>query len=199
MTFQFPPRREDEENLGPPPPPFRIGGRGRGGGRQRFELRSFGSYNRWIILGVILLLTYIVLNTLKSIYVDWIWFDGIGYKGVYSKVIGTQTWLFLGGAGIFLVYFAINAYFAARPILRLPAPGLDEAEAAGLRRVYLLALIAGTLFLALIFGTIAASHWDVILIYLNGQSFGDQTTRSSDGHQASTSSTCRRCVSPTAG
>jgi hypothetical protein len=94
VTFQFPPRREDEGDLGPPPPPFRIGGRGRGG-RQRFELRSFGNYNRWIILGVVIILAYIVLNTLKSIYVDWLWFDGIGYRSVYSKVIGTQTWLFL--------------------------------------------------------------------------------------------------------
>jgi hypothetical protein len=171
VTFQFPPRREDEGDLGPPPPPFRIGGRGRGGG-QRIEFRSFGNYNRWIILGVVLILTYIVLNTLKSIYVDWLWFDGIGYRSVYSKVIGTQAWLFLGGAGIFLLYFGANAYYAARPVLRTPGPGLDAAEAAALRRVYLLALIAGSIFLALIFGTIAATHWDVILVYLNGQSFG---------------------------
>ncbi len=171
MTFQFPPRRDDEGDLGPPPAPFRIGGRGRGG-RQRFEFRSFGNYNRWIIIGVVLILAYIILNTLKSIYVDWLWFDGIGYRKVYSKVLGTQAWLFLGGAGLFLVYFAGNAYYAARPILRTPAAGLDETEAAGLRRVYLLALIAGSIFLALIFGTIAASHWDIILVYLNGQSFG---------------------------
>lgn len=136
------------------------------------QLKSFGSYNRWIIIGVVLILTYIILNTLKSIYVDWLWFDGIGLRPVYSKVIGTQAWLFAGGAAIFLVYFFTNAYYAARPILRTPGPGLDDAEAAGLRRVYLLALIAGSIFLALIFGTIAATHWDLILVYLNGQSFG---------------------------
>ena len=171
MTFQFPPRRDDEGDLGPPPPPFRIGGRG-GGGRQRIEFRSFGNYNRWIIIGVVLILVYIVLNTLKSIYVDYLWFDGIGYRSVFSTVIGTQAWLFLGGAGGFLLYFGGNAYYAARPILRTPGPGLSEEEAAGLRRVYLLALIAGTIFLGLIFGTIAATHWDVILVYLNGQPFG---------------------------
>jgi uncharacterized membrane protein (UPF0182 family) len=175
VTFQFPPRRDDDEgDLGPPPPPFRIGGRGRGGGRQRFEFRSFGNYNRWIAVGVILILAFIVLSTLKGIYVDWLWFDGIGYRSVYSKVLGTQAWLFLGGAGIFLVYFGGNAYFAARPVLRNPAPGLDEAEAAGLRRVYLLALIAGSIFLSLLFGASAATHWDVVLVFLNGQSFGVQ-------------------------
>ena len=172
MTFQFPPRRDDEDDLGPPPAPFRIGGRGGGGGRPRFELRSFGGYNRWIIIGVVLILGFILLNTLKSVYVDWLWFDGIGLRSVYSKVIGTQAWLFASGAGIFLAYFACNAYFAARPILRTPGPGLDEAEAAGLRRVYLLALIAGSIFLALIFGTIAATHWELVLVYFNGQPFG---------------------------
>jgi len=136
------------------------------------EFRSFGNYNRWILIGVILILAYIVLNTLKGIYVDWLWFDGIGYRSVYSKVLATQAWLFLGGAGIFLAYFGANAYYAARPILRTPAPGLDESEAAGLRRVYMLALIAGSIFLALLFGTSAATHWDVILVYLNGESFG---------------------------
>ena len=131
-----------------------------------------GNYNRWIFLGVVLILAYIILSTLKSIYVDWLWFDGIGYRTVYSKILGTQGWLFAGGAGIFLLYFGSNAYFAARPILRTPGLGLDEAEAAGLRRLYLLALIAGSIFLALIFGTVAATHWDVILVYLNGQPFG---------------------------
>ncbi|HWC29483.1 MAG TPA: UPF0182 family protein, partial [Dehalococcoidia bacterium] len=164
MTFQFPPRREDDD-LGPPPPVFRIP-------RQRVEFRSFGNYNRWIILGVILILCYVTLNTLKSIYVDWLWFDGVGYRSVYSKVITTQAWLFVGGVAIFLVYFGANAYYAARPLLRTPGPGLDDAESASLRRVYLLTLIAGSIFLALIFGTIAATHWDVVLVYLNGQSFG---------------------------
>ncbi len=164
MAFQFPPRREDDD-LGPPPPVFRIP-------RQRVEFRSFGNYNRWIILGVVMILLYITLNTLKSIYVDWLWFDGVGYRSVYSKVVTTQLWLFLGGAGIFLLYFGANAFLAARPVLRTPAPGLDENEAASLRRIYLLTLIAGSIFLALIFGTIAATHWDVVLVYLDGEPFG---------------------------
>ena len=41
-----------------------------------------------------------------------------------------------------------------------------------MRRLYQLALIAGTLFLAVIFGTIAAGKWDVVLSYLESQSFG---------------------------
>jgi hypothetical protein len=164
VSFQFPPRREDDD-LGPPPPVFRIP-------RRRVEFRSFGNYNRWIVLGVILILAYVTLNTLKSIYVDLLWFDGVGYRSVYSKVIATKAWLFLGGAAVFVLYFGTNALLAARPVLRTPGPGLDENEAASLRRVYLLTLIAGSVFLALIFGAIAASHWNTVLVFLNSESFG---------------------------
>ena len=164
MSFSFP-RREDDD-LGPPPPPFRIR-------RQRREFRSFGSYNKYILFGVGLLVTFIVLNTLKSLYVDWLWFDGAGYRSVYSKRLATEAWLFGGGALLFLVYFGINTFWAARPLLRqpLPNPASDE-EAATVRRVYLLALIVTTLFLAVVMGTIAAVQWDTVLAWMEGEPFG---------------------------
>ena len=162
MAFR---RFPEGEDFGPPPPPFRIG-------RQRFDLRSFGGYNRWIVLGVALILVYVVLNTAKSIYVDWLWFDGVGYRSVYTKILQTQVLLFIGGAALFAAFFGANVFLAARPTLRNPAPGLAEAEAASLRRLYLLALIAGTLFLAAIFGSITANGWDTVLAYLERQPFG---------------------------
>ena len=164
MNFQFPPRR-DYDDLGPPPPPFRIR-------RRRVQFRGFGGYNRWIIAGVLIVLLYVVLNTAKSVYVDWLWFEGVGYRSVYAKVIKAQAVLFAGGAAFFLLYFGGSTYIAARPLLRTPAPGLSEPEAAGLRRVYLLGLIAGSLFLALIFGSIAADRWDTVLAYLEATPFG---------------------------
>ncbi|HEX5367828.1 MAG TPA: UPF0182 family protein, partial [Dehalococcoidia bacterium] len=163
MGFQFP-RREDDD-LGPPPPPFRIR-------RRRVEFHSFGGYNKYILLAVGLLLLYIVLTTLKGIYIDWLWFDGAGYKSVYSKVIETQAWLFAVGGGVFVLFFGINIYLAARPQMWSPGPGFTESEAVSLRRVYLLAIIAGTLFFGVIFGTIAASHWSIVLTYISRQPFG---------------------------
>jgi uncharacterized membrane protein (UPF0182 family) len=164
VTFSFP-RREDDD-LGPPPPPFRLR-------RQRREFRSFGPYNRYILFGVGLLVTFIVLNTLKSLYVDWLWFDGAGYRSVYSKRLATEAWLFGGGALVFLVYFGINTFWAARPLLRQPLPNpTSDEEAATVRRVYLLALIVTTLFLAVVMGTIAAVQWDTVLAWMEGEPFG---------------------------
>ena len=164
MGFSRFPFREGDD-FGPPPPPFRIR-------RRRWDFQSLGGANRWVILGVSIIVLYIILNTAKGIYVDWLWFDGAGYQSVYSKSITTRILLFLGGAALFIVFFGANVFYAGQLALRNPAPGLAEAEAAALRRLYLLALIAGTLFFAVIFGTIAASNWDVVLRFLNRESFG---------------------------
>ena len=164
MTWQFPPSREDDD-LGPPPPPFRIR-------RRRVDMPSFGNYNRYIIFAVAVLLLYIVASTLKTIYVDYLWFDSTGFSSVYEKRIITEAWLFGGGALIFLVYFGVNVFLAARPLMASPPGARDEDEAVLVRRVYQLGLIAATLFFAVIFGTIAAGKWDVILSFTQAQSFG---------------------------
>jgi uncharacterized membrane protein (UPF0182 family) len=164
VAWQFPPSREDDD-LGPPPPPFRIQ-------RRRVEFPSFGSYNKLVFIAVGLLLTYVVLNTLKSIYVDYLWFDSIGFGSVYEKRIVTQAWLFAGGVIIFLLYFGINVFIAAQPLVKATPGRRDDDEAAVVRRLYQLALIAVTIFLAVIFGTIAAGKWDEVLTFLDGESFG---------------------------
>jgi uncharacterized protein len=162
VSWQFPPRREDDD-LGPPPPPFRIR-------RQRIDFPSFGNYNRYILIAVALLLAFVVISTLKSIYIDYLWFDSTGFGSVYEKRLITEAWLFVGGAGIFLLYFGINVFLAARPIVSGAAQRSDDD--ATVRRVYQLALIAATLFLAVIFGTIAAGNWDTVLSYIEAQPFG---------------------------
>ena len=164
MTFGRLPGREDDD-FGPPPPPFRIRRRG-------LDFRIFGGYNRWIIVAVLLFLSFIALNILKSIYVDLLWFDGAGYESVYSKILTTRVALFFGGALIFAALFGVSTLIAAQPVLRTPAPGLENGEAASLRRLYLVALIAGTVFFAIIFGSIAAGRWDTVLRFMNRESFG---------------------------
>ena len=162
MSFgRFP----EGDDFGPPPPPFRIR-------RRRIDFRSFGGFNRWIIIGVILLLGFVALDTFKGIFIDWLWFQSVGYESVYTKVLETRVALFFGGAVLFAAFFGISTYLAAQPVLRTPAPGLSAMEAADLRRLYLLAIIAATIFFAVIFGTIAAGRWDVVLRFLNSEPFG---------------------------
>jgi len=128
-----------------------------------------------VAIGVVLVILYVVLNIAKGIYADWLWFDAEGYSSVYSKRIITKVWLFFAGAGVFLAFFLGNLLLAFR-LMRRPegGPGIIAIDEAGLRRIILVAVIAVSLFLAVIFGSLAGGHWDTILLYLNSQPFGEE-------------------------
>jgi uncharacterized membrane protein (UPF0182 family) len=158
-------RWPEGEDLGPPPPPFRIA-------RHRARLSGFGGWNRVLIVLTALIVLYVVLNTLKGVYVDWLWFEGIGYEDVYTKRLTTQLILFFGGAAVFLAFFGLNVWFAARYFLTNASESAGDFDLRALRRLVLLGSIAGAIFLAVIFGSIAASEWDAVLRYLNAEPFG---------------------------
>jgi uncharacterized membrane protein (UPF0182 family) len=165
MGFDFYRRGSEGEDFGPPPPPFRIR-------RRRGSFGNFGNANRWIVAGVAVVIVYIVLNTLKGLYVNWLWFEGAGFRSVYSKMLTTRLWLFFGGAGLFLLYFGANVFIAGRAAVRFSSSSFADLDPAALRRLYQLGLIAGSIFLAIIFGTIASEQWDKVLLFLNRQPFG---------------------------
>ena len=155
---------DEHEDLGPPPPIFRIGQR---------RLRLFGSLTRWLAVLVLVVVLFVVLNILKTIYADWLWFDSVGYRSVFSKTIVTRIWLFFAAAGVFLALFLSNVFLA-----RHLAPAADEggliggADRVAVRRVVLVGLVATALFLAVIFGSTASGQWDSVLRFMNSQSFG---------------------------
>jgi uncharacterized membrane protein (UPF0182 family) len=157
-------RPNEHEDLGPPPPVFRIAQR---------RLRFFGSLTRWLAVLVLLVLLFVVLNILKSIYADWLWFDSLGYRSVFSKTIVTRIWLFFAGAGVFLALFLGNVFVARRLAPAAEEGGLiGSADRVAVRRVVLVGLMATALFLAVIFGSTAAGQWDSVLRFMNSQSFG---------------------------
>ena len=160
----------DRGDLGPPPEPFRFGGRGGAGGNG--ELRSPVPL-RWIGIAAGLLVTYIVLNVLKSIYVDLLWFDSIGYSGVYSTVITWKIVLFLAGAVVSGLVIGANIMIARRFAPEgLEESFIEEVDATSIRRVVTILLIAATVFMAVIFGSVAGGAWETILSWMNQVEFG---------------------------
>jgi uncharacterized membrane protein (UPF0182 family) len=164
MTFR-PIFGPEDGDLGPLPPQFRFRR------RRRFSI-SAGNWNRWIILAALLIVLFIVASVLKSLYIDLLWFDGVGYKSVYETRLEARLYLFFGGVLLFAAYFGANVFYAGRLALQKPGTNLSPQEAASVRRLYTLALIAGTIFFAVVFGSIAAGHWDLVLQYLNRTPFG---------------------------
>lgn len=162
---------DDRGDLGPPPEPFRFGGRGGAGGGNG-EFRSPVPL-RWIGVAVGLLLLYIVLNVLKSIYVDLLWFDSVGFSGVYSTVITWRIALFLAGAVISAAVIGANIMIARRFAPEgFEESFIEEVDVVSIRRVVAVLLVTATLFMAVIFGSVAGGAWETILSWLNAVEFG---------------------------
>ena len=176
MAFSQFPQSDNDEGLGPPPGPFQF--------PRRPNFPIPGGLMRWGGALVVLLILFTIASIAKGIYADWLWFDSVlstdpdaDYLSVFQLRIITRIWLFFAGAGIFLLFFGVNALVALRQASRgggaLP-PVLGDIEPAAVRRIGLVAGIAATLFLTVIFGVQAAGQWDNVLLFMNSQSFGQE-------------------------
>ncbi len=160
---------DDRGDLGPPPEPFRFG---RGGGGGGGELRSPVPL-RWIGVAAALLLLYIVLNVFKSIYVDLMWFDSVDFGSIYHTVILWKVVLFLAGAAVSAVVIGANILIARRYAPRgFEESFIEEVDVDSIRRVVAVLLVTATLFMAVIFGTVAGGSWETILTWINSVEFG---------------------------
>ncbi len=116
---------------------------------------------------------FVVLNVFKSLYVDWLWFDSVQYGAVFRTVIVWKVSLFAAGAAVSAVAIAVNIWLARRFAPEgLEESFIEEVNPQAIRRVVTVALIAGTLFLAVIFGSVAGGAWETILSWMNAVSFG---------------------------
>ena len=162
MSFGEPPR-EDRGPLGPPPIQFRVG---------REQLPHINAA-RWLVIAVAVFVLFIAASIGKGIYADYLWFDSVGLSSVYGKEILTKVILFFASALIFLLFIGFNLWLARR----LAPEGYEESfiaevEPATLRRIVTIGMVAGSLFLAVIFGSVAAGQWDTVLRFANRVDFG---------------------------
>ena len=116
---------------------------------------------------------FIIINVFKGIYVDLLWFDSVGFESVYRRVLFARVALFFIGAGITVAVLGLNIWLARRLAPKGPEESfIEEVDVQALRRIVTVLLIAGTLFLAVIFGSVAGGAWETILSWLNSVEFG---------------------------
>ena len=167
--------------LGPPPPVFREGLGGGGGGIGSDEPPPYTAaegqppqggrtWPRIIVAGVGLLVALILLNIGIDIYVDRLWFGNVGYQGVFDLRIVTQVWLFVAGAAISLAVLGVSYAIAWRMPVEALAPAVDDPRL--VRVIHIIAAVA-MILLAIIFGSVAAGQWELILQYLHAKPFGE--------------------------
>ena len=81
-----------------------------------------------------------------AFYTDWLWFQEVGYTGVFTTILGVKLLLALLSGGLFFLVLYLNLIFAARRpsrgvpffnyenVLELPNPELIDPLVRQLRR-----------------------------------------------------------------
>ena len=128
-----------------------------------------------VTLGLLLVIGWAV-----AIWTDWLWFDEVGFTGVYSRELSTRFGLFLAaslGVGLFLfanLALAVRLRPFALPLSAEPPPSelmLDRVRfTVGPRLGRWLGL--PTIALAFLFGLAAQGQWKTWLLFRNAQPFG---------------------------
>ncbi len=131
-----------------------------------------GTFIRWglILIGVISL--FVLLNILRGVYTDWLWFNNLGFLEAFKTILWTRTWLFIAGATVFGVMITVNVVLAHRHARGESVLPLPEDTLRWLARLLVVGFVLGAILLTVIFGVVAAGRWDQVLRLLSGAQFG---------------------------
>ncbi len=133
---------------------------------------------RLLRVGFVFVVLFALLFGYQSVrlYTDWLWFQELGQRAVFSSVLTAKLTLFLGFGLVFFVVVFSNVRLAMQmnsgnKTPRLLAPEqMQLAEIA--RKATRLATFALPLVLAVMAGGIASSHWSEYLQFTHASKFG---------------------------
>ena len=159
---------------------YQNGSSGAGGdgedGDSTLELYQFfgqiGTLAKWIAIAVAAIVVFSLFVFGRGVYTDLLWFDNLGYRGIFVKVLTTRITLFVIGA-ISMAVLAGASIFAANRLSRgrmaLPLPD----DLLGFMARALASISVGVIaVLAVIFGTVMAARWEIFLRFSNAAPFG---------------------------
>jgi uncharacterized membrane protein (UPF0182 family) len=122
-------------------------------------------FNRWLLIAVAVILFLFSLGSLASFYTDWLWFDHLGYRDIFTTQLVTRLVVFAIAFAVAALIMASNWWFARRNALRATSPlnNLNFLKSRTAGWVVWLAAVG----LALLFAGAAAGQWDHLLSYIN--------------------------------
>ena len=127
---------------------------------------------KWGSIIVAIVAIYAALNFGRTIYTDYLWFDAAGYLGVFRMVLLTRLALFLGGGAIIALFGGLSIYFAHRLAQGPVEMPLEAQTQRFLKKLFKWGSVVAIIAVAVVFGAILASKWDLFLKFENAVSFG---------------------------
>lgn len=159
-----------EDRNGSPPP------EGPGGGaaaaKAKIPWTAVGLAGKALGPALWILVAIIAADILKSIYVDYLWFESVGFEGLFLRRLNTQIPLFLAGYLVAGAAIGGNIWVARRSVPRGAEKPFGGLPPAAIWRTadQLLAGVAPLVTLA--FAAAAAGAWEIVLRWLHGVPFG---------------------------
>jgi hypothetical protein len=122
------------------------------------------------------LILLITAGRMIDTYVSWLWFGEVGYRSVFSTMLGTRIVLFflvgllVGGS----LAISLALAYHSRPVF-VPVTGVDDPlsryRTAVVRRLRLIG-IGVPVVIGVIAGTAGQGDWPLVQLFLHGTSFG---------------------------
>jgi uncharacterized membrane protein (UPF0182 family) len=131
-----------------------------------------------VIIGVVIavIVLIIALGSLSNVYIDWLWFGSVGYRGVFSSIMRIRVALFfvVGVLMAAIVVANIAIAYRTRPLFHPMSSeqhGLERYRSAvePHRRLILIAVAA---LIGIFTGVSAQGRWQTWLLWRNGTPFG---------------------------
>jgi uncharacterized membrane protein (UPF0182 family) len=147
--------------------------------KQPAKPRRRGNRRRIVtaIVVAIVVLVFIFGSRILGLYVDWLWFGEVGFRGVFWTRIWWQVLVGVVGFAIFFLILEFNVELARRlaPSYRVTAAGdLLEPRSDQVRRWVGWGGLGVSLVVAFIAGVSASSQWQTFLLYVNQAPFGQK-------------------------
>ncbi|MFA5027814.1 MAG: UPF0182 family protein, partial [Candidatus Methylomirabilota bacterium] len=125
-----------------------------------------------------LLVVFVALNLLGQalpLFTDYLWFQEVGYTGVFTTILQTKVLLAVFVGLLFALVVFLNVRLAARPtpasILAEPEDPLGLPSRQVIEPLFKRFLVPGVLLLGFLGGMQAATHWEAVIQFLNAQPF----------------------------
>ncbi len=140
------------------------------------NLLNFFSGNRykWLLLAGGVVATLVILNVLRGLYTDLVWFGELSYSSVYMRILTTKIVLFIIGFSVFAIMCGASLYIAFRWSKGEYVVAVPLQTKNFLSKAFIIASVAVIILLGLLFGSSFASKWELFLKAANSVSF--QTT-----------------------
>lgn len=120
-----------------------------------------------ILIGVIVLGSF-----MRSVFTNWLWFDGLGYTDVYRTVLVAKLLLFVVGC-LSMIAITFLSIFVTYKIAKDKDNSSNSTQNATINPKLILLLGFGVATLgSIIFGLMVAGKWQEVLSFLNSTSFG---------------------------